>query len=310
MKQRILIVGQGSFLAENIKAHFLRNDYCVNCVRNDFFLDNFDNLSSLDTSLEESDIIIASGIDSISEGWKRPAETLKSQFFVGLKILWYLKAKGFKNRIIFIGSGEEYGSVENVSLGIDEKTPLNPLNIYGASKSCQTLFAQLFEKTFGLDILIIRCFNEIGEGQDERFFVSYLCKKAAEAKHKGKTAASVSVGNLLIQRCFIDVRDISRAIQLLIENGKSGEIYNVGSENSIELGTLVKLISEVSKVEIHCKADPTKFRLLDPPNLIPSIKKIRDETGWEPIFSLENTLKHIFNYWIRYLENEEKITLD
>lgn len=310
MKRGILIIGEESFLAKNLKRHFVKRGLEALCVRSDFITRDNKAHKLISSLLKDKDLIITPGVESISDAWSKPHETLKSQFLESLNILCILRDLNFKNRVIFIGSGEEYGRTENVSSKIKEGDPLDPLNIFGASKACQSLFAQLYHKSYGLDIIVARCFNEIGVGQADKFFVSNICKQLAFSEKRGLKETKISVGNLLVKRCFIDVRDISKAIELLLEKGRSGEIYNIGSDTPIQLSDLLDLISKKTNRKINCEAEIIKFRLLDPPVLIPSTEKLKEHTGWKQDYPLEVTIEEIYNYWLKYFENEKKIIVD
>lgn len=306
MTKKVLIIGAGSFLARNLKKDLQDNGYKVSEEANDFL--SFNSLTkTAKEKLIENDLIVASGVESIAESWRNPKDTLESQFLESLKILCFLKEIAFKNRIIFVGSGEEYGLTADVSKKINENFPLNPLNIYGASKACQTLFAKLFEQTYNLDIVVARCFNEVGVGQDDKFFISYLCKKVAMAQLKGLKEIKIPVGNLLVKRGFIDVRDITCAIRILLKKGRKGEIYNIGTETGIELLEVVNLLSRISGLKIICEADSKKFRPLDSPELIPSTQKIKNDTDWDPVITIQKTIEDMYDFWLREHKDEEEV---
>ena len=72
-----------------------------------------------------------------------------------------------------------------------------------------------------LDVIRVRPFNHIGAGQSEHFVAPAFAKQIAEIE-AGHKDSVVRVGNLVAQRDFTDVRDVTRAYELLMQSGKSG----------------------------------------------------------------------------------------
>lgn len=80
--------------------------------------------------------------------------------------------------------------------------------------------------------MMVRAFNHIGPNQTPMFVVADFCQQAAEIE-AGKREAVMRVGNLSAKRDFTDVRDVIRAYALIMEHGKAGETYNVGSGHAV-----------------------------------------------------------------------------
>lgn len=88
------------------------------------------------------------------------------------------------------------------------------------------------------------------------------------------------VGNLTAARDFTDVRDVVRAYSLLIEHGKSGEVYNVGSGRAIVIQEILDRIIAHSGKEITVEVDPAKLRPVEVPVIRADISKLQADTGW------------------------------
>ena len=94
---------------------------------------------------------------------------------------------------------------------------------------------------------------------------------------------------------FTDVRDIVRAYAMLVEKGKSGEIYNVGSGKAIEINELLKILLSFSDKNIEVVVDEKKLRPIDVPIIEADISKINKDTGWTPEIDVKDTLLDILN---------------
>lgn len=203
---------------------------------------------------------------------------------------------GGKPRILMIGSGEEYGYISPETVPIQEETILHPGNIYAATKACQNMLSKIYSDAYQMDIIMVRAFNHIGPAQSPIFVVSDFCKQVAEIE-KGKREAVIRVGNLSAYRDFTDVRDVVAAYALLIEKGKKGETYNVGSGKAIQIQSILKELLQLSSVEIKIEVDEAKLRPIDVPIIEADIKKLVETTGWKRKYELTDTLKETLNYW-------------
>ena len=130
--------------------------------------------------------------------------------------------------------------------------------------------------------MMVRAFNHIGPNQTPMFVVADFCKQVADIE-KGRQEPVIYVGNLSAKRDFTDVRDVVKAYALLVELVIRGETYNV--------------IVAMSDTAIEVKVDENKLRPVDVPIIEPDIDKIKSEVGWQPVISLEQTLKETLEHW-------------
>jgi dTDP-glucose 4,6-dehydratase len=131
-------------------------------------------------------------------------------------------------RLIQISTDEVYGTIDEGSW--DEEFPLRPNSPYAASKAAADLLCLAFSKTYGLDIRITRCSNNYGPNQFPEKIIPYFISRLL----KGRTVPIYGNGENI--REWIYVEDHCRAIWLVLRNGKSGEVYNIGS--NLELSNL------------------------------------------------------------------------
>jgi len=148
-----------------------------------------------------------------------------------------LKTKVF----IQISTDEVYGSIDNGSW--KEDSPLKPNSPYSASKAAADLLAISYYKTHGLDIRITRCCNNYGPRQlPEKLIPSFITKLM-----KNEKVPLYGDGRNI--REWIHVDDHCRAIDLVVEEGKPGEVYNIGSGFELENLELANLLLKVFNLE-------------------------------------------------------------
>ena len=244
---------------------------------------------------------------SVACSWKKPVLT----FDVNVKGCIHLleavreledKLKK-KIRILIIGSSEEYGAVKEEE-PVKEEHPLCPRNLYAATKVCQNMVGKIYADAYQMEIVLVRAFNHIGPKQASTFVVADFCRQVAEIE-AGKREAVMQVGNLSARRDFTDVRDIVHAYGMLIQKGRAGETYNVGSGTAVAVQEILEKILSFAKKEIRVELDPKKLRPVDVPVVEADIQKIREEIGWERQISLVDTLEETLNYWRIFVRQQE-----
>ena len=142
---------------------------------------------------------------------------------------------------IQISTDEVYGSIDNGSW--KEDSPLKPNSPYSASKAAADLLAFSYYKTHGLDIRITRCCNNYGPKQlPEKLIPSFITK----LMKKEKVPLYGEGRNV---REWIHVDDHCTAIELVIDEGKPGEVYNIGSGFELENIELANMLLKVFNLE-------------------------------------------------------------
>lgn len=141
-------------------------------------------------------------------------------------------------RILLMGSAAEYGEIKRDENPVAEDHPLKPVSIYGWSKAAQTQLAHLYFKTYGLDIVIARTFNLIGQGVSDKLFAGRV-EQQIRAVLEGR-AKKISVGNLDAGRDYIGIEEACALYDLIATKGVTGETYNVGSGTDISMRELLR----------------------------------------------------------------------
>lgn len=255
--------------------------------------------------ISEPDVIFhLAAQSSVALSWKNPDLTLDVNIKGCIHVLEAARGLQKKARILLVGSSEEYGYDTNGSRErVGEEEPVHPKNIYAATKACQTMLGSIYANAYQMDVIMVRAFHHIGVGQTPVFVVSDFCKQVAEIE-AGKRDAVIRVGNLTVKRDFTDVRDVVRAYALLIQKGKAGETYNVGSGTARSIGEILEKILQLSQKEIRIEIDPAKIRPLDVPVIEADIQKLKETTGWEKTIPFEETLEEVLNHWRRQIAEQ------
>jgi GDP-4-dehydro-6-deoxy-D-mannose reductase len=214
-----------------------------------------------------------------------------------LNLLEAVRASGLKPapRVVLVGSGVSYGNPSAEQMPVGEGCPLRPNNPYAASKAAADLLGIQHFLAHGTDVVIARPFNHAGPRQSPSYVLGGLARQVAEveAGRRGR----VEVGNLDVVRDFTDVRDVVRGYRLLADRGVAGEVYNLGSGRGTRLADALEILRRAARTPVEVFVDPARVRPVDQPLLVADPSKLRAATGWEPHFSIEQTLVDMLDYW-------------
>ena len=233
---------------------------------------------------------------SVGLSWKKPGLTVDINIKGSINVMDAVRELYYKPKILLIGSGEEYGHIREGETPITEGNMVRPGNIYAATKVCQNMIGNIYAKAYDMDIMMVRAFNHIGPTQAPMFVVADFCRQVAEIE-KGLREPVMYVGNLSAERDFTDVRDVVRAYALLVQKGKAGETYNVGSGHAVSIQEILDLILSLSGSEIREEVDSNKLRPVDVPIIEADTGKLKAATGWEQTIPLRQTIEETLDYW-------------
>jgi GDP-4-dehydro-6-deoxy-D-mannose reductase len=175
---------------------------------------------------------------------------------------------------------------------LHEDAPIGPRTPYGVSKLAQEMLAVAAARDERLDVIVVRPFNHIGPGQDLGFFAPAFARQIARIE-AGLEPGPMRVGNLDARRDLTDVRDTVRAYALLMDHGRSGEIYNVCRGEAPAIGDLLDLLRADVAVPVDVEIDPARLRPVDVPLLVGDHGRLTGITGWAPEIPLASTLHDV-----------------
>ncbi len=228
----------------------------------------------------------------VGDSWKAPALVLRVNAEGTLNVLRACVDLGI-NRVLVVGSAEEYGRVDPADLPLSEDAPLRPVTPYGASKVAGNFLALQSFLGDGLGAIRARPFNHTGPGQEATFLVPALAARIARAEQTG--AREIPVGSLDAVRDVSDVRDVVRAYRLLVERGEPGEVYNVCSGRGVAVSEIAQRLVERARHEIRLVVDPELVRAVEVPRLVGDNRRLREATGWVPEHELSSTLADVLD---------------
>lgn len=195
-------------------------------------------------------------------------------------------------RLIFISSGEVYGSRVAADLPLSEMLAPLPATPYAASKVAAEAIVLASARTYGLRVLVTRAFNHIGPGQSEVFAVAAFAKRLANIAAGGD--ARFPVGNLSAERDFLDVRDVVRAYADLGLGGRDGEIYNVCSGVPRKMEDVLRALVTIARVGVEIREEPELTRPVDVPIAFGDNAKLKAATGWQAEYGFARSLRDVY----------------
>ena len=228
--------------------------------------------------------------------WQRPIETLETNVIGSANVLEAVRRLGTNVRVVVAGSSAEYGIVDPQSVPISETAPLLPLHPYGVSKVATDLLAYQYWAGFGLDAVRVRIFNCTGPRKVGDALSDFVRRTVWLERHPQVKA--IRVGNLGTKRTIVDVRDLNRGLILLLERGKSGEVYNLGGSTAYSMSAVLSRVLQLAtRSDIIPEVDPKLLRPTDEPIIWADCTKLKAATRWEPTISLDQTIDDMLSYW-------------
>jgi len=259
---------------------------------------NYDNLKKIIEKVQPDEVYHLAAISFVPNSLKNTKLTFDTNLYGTLNLYQVIIDLKMTPMILFVGSADEYGIVNENDLPIKEECSLRPMNPYSISKASADFLSYAYFKNYHLKIIRVRPFNHIGPRQSPEFVCSSFAKQIAEIEKGIKKELIIQVGNLEAKRDFTDVRDMVRAYWLTIQKGKFGEVYNICSEKTISIKQILDELLSISKKNIKVKQDPKRLRSSDVPILLGNSTKFMKKVDWKPVIPLEKTLKDILDCWL------------
>lgn len=315
--KNLLVTGGAGFIGSNFINHILSK-------RDDLFIVNIDkltyagNLENLKESEGNSNYKFVKGditnnelVDFLFKKYKFnyvvnfAAESHVDRSISGSEIFYRTNVIGTNvlleaarrhpvDRFLQISTDEVYGSLGAEGL-FTEFTPLSPNSPYSSSKAASDMAALAFYHTYGLPVLITRCSNNYGPLQFPEKLIPLMIINALNDKKLPVYGDGLNV------RDWIYVIDHNKAVELVLEKGKVGEVYNIGASREMKNIDIIKLIlDKLNKPESlieYVKDRPGHDR-----RYAIDSSKIQNELGWKPSFEFEQAIDLTISW---YLENKK-----
>lgn len=313
---KLLVTGGAGFIGSNFVQYMRRNYPQYQLVNVDLltYAGNLDNLQGLTEGPEyrfvKADIsdtvmmepLVGQGFDAIlnfaaeshvDRSIADPGVFVRTNV-TGTQVLLDLARKYNVPRFMQISTDEVYGTLGDAGL-FSEETPLAPNSPYSASKAGADLLVRAYHETYGMHVNITRCSNNYGPFQFPEKLIPLMITKALRDRHLPVYGDGLNV------RDWLYVEDHCRAIDLVLHNGKKGEVYNIGGNNErTNLQVVRTILKELGKPEgliqfVNDRLGHDRRYAID-------ASKIRRELGWKPQYDYESGIKKTIEW---YLQHEE-----
>lgn len=244
---------------------------------------------------EKFDVVVNFAAEShVDRSIEDPGIFLRTNI-LGTQVLMDASIKYEVGRYHQVGTDEVYGDLplDRPDLFFTEDTPITASSPYSASKASADLLAMAYHRTFGLPVTISRCSNNYGPYQFPEKLIPLMIANALADKELPVYGTGENV------RDWLYVEDHCRAIDMILQDGVPGEVYNIGGHNERNNLEVVKtILRQVGKPEslITFVGDRKGHDLryaIDP-------AKINRELGWLPTTKFDDGIKLTIDW---YLDN-------
>lgn len=317
--KKMLITGGAGFIGSNFIHYILSkyNDYQVINLDKLTYAANLDNLKDIEDNKnykfihgdiadkefifklfedKKFDIVINFAAESHVDNSILNPQIFTITNILGTQVLLDACRKYNIKRFHQISTDEVYGELplDDKSILFTEKTPLNPSSPYSASKASADMLVKSYYRTYSLPITISRCSNNYGPYQHLEKLIPLMISKAINNDNLPV------YGNGLNVRDWLHVYDHCTAIDLIIHEGKIGEIYNIGGNNEKSNIDVVKIIlKELGKSEKLIKyvndrpGHDLRYAI--------DSTKIKTTLNWKPVYSFEKGILDTIKWYTKML---------
>lgn len=240
---------------------------------------------------EEIEVVFNMATIALNYSFFNPFDAYMVNVEIANTLLELLKMKAYKT-LIHTSSSEAYGTAQYSPM--DENHPTNPTTPYAAGKAAADLMVHSFYKVLGLDISIVRPFNNYGPRQNaEGALAAIIPVTAKRIKDGGRPMVE---GDGEQTRDFIYVADTVRGLIAAYENEKSrGKIINLGSGRDISINRLLQGICDYMGYDGEWEHRPA--RTSDVRNLCACSKLAKELLGFEPQVSFEEGIVKTLDWY-------------
>ena len=317
---KIIVTGGAGFIGSNFVIHMVKKYPEHEIVNLDLltYAGNLENLTEVEKApnykfirgdiadrkfvfdlfeQEKPDIIVNFAAEShVDRSITDPESFVRTNVMGTTTLLDACKEYGIK-RFHQVSTDEVYGDLplDRPDLFFTEETPLHTSSPYSSSKASADLFVMAYHRTFGIPVTISRCSNNYGPYQFPEKLIPLIISRALADEELPVYGTGENV------RDWLHVSDHCVAIDLILEKGRVGEVYNIGGHNertNLEVvKTILKALDKPESLIRFVKDRPGHDRryAIDP-------TKMETELGWKPQYVFDTGMKQTIQW---YLDNKE-----
>ncbi len=322
---KVLVTGGAGFIGSNFVFHMLKShpDYDIVCLDALTYAGNLSTLAPVmkegkfsfvkgditDRALimdlfakEKFDYVVNFAAEShVDRSIEDPGVFLRTNILGTQVLLDASRVYGVK-RFHQVSTDEVYGDLplDRPDLFFTEETPIKTSSPYSASKASADLLVEAYHRTFKVPVTISRCSNNYGPYQFPEKLIPLIISRAL----KNETLPVYGKGENV--RDWLHVDDHCAAIDLILHQGKEGEVYNIGGHNEkTNLEVVKTILKELGKPEslitfVKDRAGHDMRYAIDP-------SKTRRELNWEPTILFNEGIKETVKWYLEHNEWLEEI---
>jgi UDP-glucose 4-epimerase len=328
MKEKILITGGAGFIGSHLCELLVHNGHSVVAIDNlttgrlenivhlmpmpgfQFVRENITNSQVLDRLTSEADLIVhlaaVVGVKLIVED---PVNTIATNIMGTEAVLTTANRYGCK--VMLASTSEVYGKGSKVPFNEEDDCVMGPTShsrwSYATSKAIDEFLGLAYFRQFGLPVVVMRFFNTVGPRQTGRY--GMVIPRFVRQALLNEPITIYGDGEQ--SRCFADVADIIGAIYKLSSHPSAvGQVFNVGSTEEVTIRELAERVITATGSQSQIIYVPYEEAYApgfeDMRRRVPDLEKVHQLIGYEPTFSLDDTLKRVVDFERQQVNKQSK----
>jgi UDP-glucose 4-epimerase len=303
---KILITGGAGFIGSAIVPKLQRENHEVFVLDNlsfgnrdfitvaeyHFFLADIRDAKAVEEAFQkfQPDVVIhLAAIHFIPYCNEHPFESSDINIRGTMNVLAAAKKTPTLKKILFASTAAVY-PISDVA--VSETDEVRPLDIYGLSKLAGEQLMYNFYLQTGIDTICCRFFNAFGPNETNPHLIPEIENQVRAGKR------TIALGNLLPKRDFIHTHDMANAVNALINLEQVGfDIFNLGRGIEYAVTEVVEEFERILGEKIVIEVDQSRVRKVERMHLLADVSKLKQRTGWEPKWSLNEGVKDLINNW-------------
>ncbi len=306
---KFLLIGGLGFIGSHLAESLIKNRHNVKILTKTFSkksnikilnkkikiekidVTNFRKLGLCIEQFKPDVIIHLAGNTSHSKSFEEPLKDVDSNAKSTLFMLEKIRELDLKCKFLLGSTFIVIGKPKK--LPVNENTPCNPTTIYGTNRLASEYFCKIYHDVYGLDTNIFRITNSYGPREQvipKKNAVNFLIYKAFKKE-------KISIYNKgMFFRDFIYVDDVISGINIILKNGKSGEMYWISSGKKTWFYQFGNILEEITGCEVKYSETPTYTKKVDVGNFVVNNSKLKS-LGWKQKVNLEKGIKKTLEYF-------------
>jgi UDP-glucose 4-epimerase len=303
---KVLITGGAGFIGSAIVPR-LEKEGCELFVIDNLSFGNRDFLSIPDSHFFKVDILDFEGVEAIVSQIQpdvivhlaavhfipycnqHPFESSDINIRGTINVLQAAKSSKVLRKIVFASTAAVYPISE---VATAENHEVRPLDIYGLSKLAGEHLCQRFHLETNIDTIVCRFFNAFGPNETNPHLIPEIENQLREGQR------TISLGNLTPKRDFIHTHDMAEAMTKLIFSDIHGyDVFNLGRGIEYAVTEIVETFEKLLGEKITIEVDPARVRKVERMHLLADVSKLKNATGWEPKWGIEEGVKNLIDNW-------------